>query len=72
MLVHCRKDKAYRFKEFGKGLYYLNISNPETIPLTTESGNTEYYFNPLCMQTWSTLTMQILKDQTEHVTYNIY
>ena len=28
MLVHYIKDKAYRFKDCGKGLYYLDISNP--------------------------------------------
>ena len=41
MLVHY--SKAYYFKRLGKGLYYIEISNPETIPLTTESGNTDYY-----------------------------
>ena len=44
MLVYYSKDKAYRFKERGKGLYYLDVSNPEIIALTTERGNTNYYF----------------------------
>ena len=44
MLVHYSKDKAYHFKEYGKGLYYLDISNPEIISLMTESGNTDYFF----------------------------
>ena len=44
MLVHYSEDKAYHFKECGKGLYYLNISNPEIITLTTERGDTNYYF----------------------------
>ena len=42
MLVYYNKDKANRFKECRKGLYYLDVSNPEIIPLTTESGNTDY------------------------------
>ena len=28
MSVHYSKDKAYWFRECGKGLYYLDISNP--------------------------------------------
>ena len=44
MLVHYSNNKTYLLKECGKGLYYLDISNPETIPLTTESGNTDYSF----------------------------
>ena len=44
ILFHYRKYKSYLFKECEKGLYYLNVSNPETIPLTTESGNTDYSF----------------------------
>ena len=28
MLVHYIKDKDYHFKECGKGLYYLDVSNP--------------------------------------------
>ena len=44
MLVHYRNDKACRLKECGKGIYYLDISNPETILLTTESVDTFYYF----------------------------
>ena len=42
MLFHYRK--AYRVKEIGNGLYYLDISNPETIPLTTENSYTNYYY----------------------------
>ena len=44
MLVHYSNDKAYRFKECGKGMYYLDISNPEIITLTTNRGDTNYYF----------------------------
>ena len=44
MSVHYREDKAYWFKECGKGLYFLDISNPEIITLTTERGDTNYYF----------------------------
>ena len=43
MVVHYSEDKAYRFKECGKGLYYLNIYNLEIITLTTESNDTNYY-----------------------------
>ena len=43
MLVHYSKDKAYRFKVSGMGLYYLKISNPEIITIPTEIGNTDYY-----------------------------
>ena len=28
MLVQYNKDKSYRFKEFGKGLYNIDASNP--------------------------------------------
>ena len=42
MLVHYIKDKSYSFKEYGKGLYYINISNLQTISLATESGGTNY------------------------------
>ena len=42
MLVHYSKDKAYPFKEFLKGLYYIDVSNPEIITLTTERGDTGY------------------------------
>ena len=44
MLVHYIKDKAYRFKECGKGLCYLDVSKPDIIALTTERGNTDYDF----------------------------
>ena len=44
MVVHYSKDTDYCFKECGKGLYYLNISNPEIITLTTERGNIDYSF----------------------------
>ena len=30
MVVQYSKDKAYLFKEFEKGLYYLDISNQKT------------------------------------------
>ena len=43
MVVHYSENKAYRFKECGKGLYYLNIYNLEIITLTTESNDTNYY-----------------------------
>ena len=42
ILVHYRNYKACSFKECGKGLYYLDVSNPEIITLTTESGDTDY------------------------------
>ena len=44
MLVHYSEDKAYHFKECGKGLYYLNVSNPEIITLMTERGDKNYSF----------------------------
>ena len=44
MLVHYIEDKAHRVKEFGKGLYYIDVSNPEIITLMTERGNTDYSF----------------------------
>ena len=44
ILLHYSKDKAYRFKECGKGLYYLDVSYPEIITLTTERGDTDCYF----------------------------
>ena len=44
MLFHYIKDKSYRFNGCGKILYCLIVSNPEIAPLTTESGNTNYYF----------------------------
>ena len=44
MLVHYSNDKNYRFKERGKGLYYIDVSNPETITLKTNRGETDYYF----------------------------
>ena len=28
ILVHYRKDNTYPFKECGKGLYYIDVSNP--------------------------------------------
>ena len=43
MLVPYSKDKTYRFKECGKGLYYLDVSNPNIITLTTKRGDTDYY-----------------------------
>ena len=42
MLVHYSKDKAYRFKECGKGLYYIYVSNPEIVTMATEGGNINY------------------------------
>ena len=44
MLVHFKMDKAYHFKEYGNGLYYLDIANPETAPLTDKDTITDYYF----------------------------
>ena len=44
MLVHYSKDKAYHFKECGKGLYYLDVSNPKIVTLATEMGDTDYSF----------------------------
>ena len=44
MLVLYIKDKAYHFEEYGKGLYYLYISNTETMSLKTQSSNTNKYF----------------------------
>ena len=44
MLVHYSKYKYYRLKGCGKGLYYLDGSNPEIITLTTKRGDTDYYF----------------------------
>ena len=44
MLVHYSKDKDYHFKECGKGLYYLEVSNPEIITLMTEREDTDYSF----------------------------
>ena len=44
MLCNYINDKVYRFKECGKGLYYIDIYNPQTIALTTESGDTDYYY----------------------------
>ena len=44
VLVHYSKDKSYNFKECGKGLYYLVVYNPSIFSLTTESGNTDYFF----------------------------
>ena len=41
MLFHFNKDKAYRFKEFGNGLYYLDISDLEIITLTTKDNFTK-------------------------------
>ena len=43
ILVHYREDKAYCLKEFLNGLYYLDVSNPEIITLTTDQGDTDYY-----------------------------
>ena len=36
MISHFNKNKAYRLKECGNGLYYRDISDPETIPLTAK------------------------------------
>ena len=44
MLVQYSNDNTCRFRSFGKGLYYLDVSNPDIIPLMTESGNTNYSF----------------------------
>ena len=47
ILVHYSKDKAYRFKECGKDLYYLNVYNSEIITPTTEMGGTDNYLLPI-------------------------
>ena len=44
MLVHYSEYKSYCFKECRKGMYYLNVSNPEITTLMTERGDTDYYF----------------------------
>ena len=44
MLVHYSEDKGYHSKECGNGLYYIDVSNPETITLMTGRGDTYYYF----------------------------
>ena len=44
MIVHFNKNKAHRFKKCGKGLYYLDISGPEIIPLTAKETVTDYSF----------------------------
>ena len=36
MLVHFNKDKLYQFKEFGNGLYQLDISDLELVSPTTK------------------------------------
>ena len=43
MLVCYRNNKAYHFKESGKGLYYLNVSNQKITTLKTDRGNSNYY-----------------------------
>ena len=42
MISHFNKDKAYRFKECGNGLYYLDIYDPEITPLTAKDTITKY------------------------------
>ena len=44
MVVHYSENKAYRFKECGKFLHYLGVSNPKILTLTTERGDTDYSF----------------------------
>ena len=44
ILVQYSDDKAFGFKECGKGLFYIDFSNPEIITLTTERGDTDYSF----------------------------
>ena len=44
MLFHYSEDKSSRFRECGKGLYYLDVSNSEIIKLTTKRGDTNYSF----------------------------
>ena len=48
MLVHFNIDKAYCFKEFENGLYYLDISDPEIVPITAKDTVTEYSFFIYC------------------------
>ena len=71
MLVNYIKDTAYYFKEFEKGIYYIDISNPETIPLKTESGNTNYSFLSTVNATMEYFNVYILKYRIEPVAYNI-
>ena len=42
MVSILRKNKYYCFKECRKGLYYLDISNPETILLINDSGDIDF------------------------------
>ena len=44
ILFNYIKDKACHFRECGKGLYYLNVYNPEIIALMNESGDANYSF----------------------------
>ena len=44
ILFHYIDKKAYRFKECGRVLYYLDVYNPEIITLKTERGDTDYYY----------------------------
>ena len=42
MLVRLNKYRVYRFKQCGDGLYYLDIPDPEIVPLTTKDTITDY------------------------------
>ena len=42
MLVCFNKGKSYCFKECGNGLYYLEIYDPEIVPLTAKDTGTDY------------------------------
>ena len=44
MPVHYSEDKACRFKSYGKGMYYLEVSKPVIITLTNDRGETDYSF----------------------------
>ena len=44
MLVCFNKGKSYCFKECGNGLYYLEIYDPEIVPLTAKDTVSDYYF----------------------------
>ena len=45
MLVHVSKDKAYKFRECGQGLYFLDVHHPDTVNLKiTKSNVNEYSF----------------------------
>ena len=44
MLVRFNKDKVYRFRECGNGLYFLDISDPEIILIPAKYTAVNYSF----------------------------